>query len=421
MAGENFNVSLFDLTMCLSDAMDLVSPVVVDHHKKVALISDYFSEELGLSTEKRFITMLAALLHDNGAISLKERIDALTFELENPDKHSELGYMFLKGFPFYEEVANIIRHHHASYDETKTREEVPFESHIVHLADRISVLINEDQILSQKAKVIEKIETKKGTTFAPEIVDAFLKVGERESFWLDIASYEVGELLASRARIVPASIFLDINGLLEVGELFRRVIDFRSAFTSTHSSGVATSAEVLADKIGFSKLECLQMRLAGYLHDLGKLAVPKEILEKPGKLTEEEYRVIKTHAYHTYRTLERLPDLQTVNKWGAFHHEKMDGKGYPFRYQGDDLNLGSRIMAVADVFTALTEDRPYRQGLKREKVEKILKEMVDQKALDGGVVTLLFKNYTEIDSLRKDVQKNSAEEYASYDRDWLDK
>ncbi|UMZ75486.1 HD domain-containing phosphohydrolase [Natranaerofaba carboxydovora] len=410
MPGESFNVSLFDLTMCLSDAMDLISPVVVDHHKKVALIADYFGEEMGLSKEKQTVLTLAGLLHDSGAISLKERIDALTFELENPHKHSELGYLMLKGFPFYSEIATIIRYHHSSYKEYRTK--VPFESHIVHLADRISVLINPDkQILEQKDYIIEKINDKKGDTFAPEIVEAFEKVSEKESFWLDIVSPDVGEILSSRAKSNAASISLDINGLLEIGELFTRVIDFRSVFTSTHSSGVAASAEALARKIGFSDLECLQMRLAGYLHDLGKLAVPKEILEKPGKLTEDEFRVIRTHTYYTYRTLERLPQLETINKWGALHHEKIDGSGYPFHCEGEKLSLGSRIVAVADVFTALTEDRPYREGLSPQKVEDILNNMVKEKALDSGVVEVLMKNYKEIDDVRKNAQLNSKQKY----------
>ncbi len=412
MSAKKYNVSLFDLTMCFSDAMDLISPVVVDHHKKVALIADYLGEEINLPPEKQMATILSGLLHDSGAISLKERINALQFELETPHQHSEMGYLLLNDFPHYKNIAAIIRYHHASYEETKGDPKIPIESHIIHLADRISVLIKSNEpVLTQKQNVVDKINAKKGKLFDPEIVEVFENISEKESFWLDISSHKINELLASRAEQTSEIVNLDINGLLDIGRLFKRVIDFRSAFTSTHSSGVAASAEAIARQIGFSNLEQLEMRLAGFLHDLGKLAVPKEILEKPGKLTSEEYRVIKTHTYHTYRTLERIPELNTVKEWGAYHHEKLNGKGYPFRCSKDELTLGSRIMAVADVFTALTEERPYREGLGKEKVRDIISEMVEGKALDSGVVEILFNNFQEINELRAEAQDLSRQEY----------
>lgn len=399
--------------MCLSDAMDLISPVVVDHHKKVAILADAIGEKMELSWERRSILMLASLLHDSGAISLKERINALEFEIENPHKHSELGYLLLKDFPFYLEVADIVRHHHDTYEDKG--DSIPEESHIVHLADRISVLIKKDEpVLAQKGKIKEKIEKEKGKMFMPDLVDAFLELSERESFWLDVVAGELTELLSFRAKPAPA-LLLDIYGLLEVGNLFRRVIDFRSAFTSTHSSGVAASAEALARLIGFSRFEHLSMRMAGYLHDLGKLSVPREILEKPGKLNEDEFRVIKTHTYHTYRTLQRIPQLDTINKWGALHHEKLDGSGYPFGCSEEELSLGSRIMAVADIFTALTEDRPYREGMGKEKVSQILTNQVEKNALDNKVVELLLDNYQEVNEIREKAQESSREEYKEYD------
>ena len=111
--------------------------------------------------------MLAGLLHDSGAISLKDRLEALNFKLENPRKHSELGYMMLRDFPFYSEVANIVRYHHESYEEKGSQ--IPLESHIIYLADRISVLIKPaEPVLAQVDDIKEKIKNKKGTMFMPE-------------------------------------------------------------------------------------------------------------------------------------------------------------------------------------------------------------------------------------------------------------
>jgi len=156
------------------------------------------------------------------------------------------------------------------------------------------------------------------------------------------------------------------------------------------------------------------MKVAGHLHDLGKLAVPAEILEKPAKLTEEEFDIIKSHTFYTYSILETISDLDVINAWASFHHERLDGKGYPFRHKGEDLSLGSRIMAVADVFTAITEDRPYRKGMTSDRALQVLQQMAANSALDSGIVSLLTLHYNEIDSMRIDAQTAAMEEYQQF-------
>ncbi|HDH02592.1 MAG TPA: HD domain-containing protein, partial [Nitrospirae bacterium] len=135
------------------------------------------------------------------------------------------------------------------------------------------------------------------------------------------------------------------------------------------------------------------------------------ILEKEARLTTEEIRVIKSHTFHTYRILEHISALDIINAWGSFHHERIDGAGYPFHHEGRDLSLGSRIMAVADVFTAITEDRPYRKGMSKDKATAVLRQMADDMALDSSIVSLLFHNFDEINSFRETAQKASVKEY----------
>ena len=156
------------------------------------------------------------------------------------------------------------------------------------------------------------------------------------------------------------------------------------------------------------------MRLAGYLHDLGKLAVPSEILEKPDKLTAAEFAVIRSHTYYTYRVLEKISGLETVNEWASFHHERLNGDGYPFHRAGDTLSLGSRIMAVADVLTAITEDRPYRAGMAPEKAMGILTSMAEGGVLDPSVVELARVNFDQVNQARGLAQSSALEEFESY-------
>ena len=124
-----------------------------------------------------------------------------------------------------------------------------------------------------------------------------------------------------------------------------QIIDFRSAFTASHSIGVAESAQLLSKKLGFNKLEARMMYLAGLLHDIGKLSVPISILEKKGPLNNTEFNVIKKHTYYSYRIMSNIKGIESINQWASFHHEKLDGTGYPFAIKGSNLDLGSRIMA----------------------------------------------------------------------------
>jgi len=152
------------------------------------------------------------------------------------------------------------------------------------------------------------------------------------------------------------------------------------------------------------------MKIAGYLHDLGKLAVPSEILEKPAKLTEDEFNIIKSHPFYTYRILETISDLDVINIWASFHHERLEAKGYPFHNKGEDLSLGSRIMAIADVFTAITEDRPYRKKMTSDEALQVLREMAENSTLDSNLVSTLRLHYDEVNSLRIAAQAAASKE-----------
>jgi HD-GYP domain-containing protein (c-di-GMP phosphodiesterase class II) len=170
--------------------------------------------------------------------------------------------------------------------------------------------------------------------------------------------------------------------------------------------------------IGFSEIECRMMSVAGYLHDIGKLAVPSEILEKPARLSNEEFNIMKSHVYHSYRILEAVSGLDIINTWASFHHERMDGKGYPFHIKGGELSLGSRIMAVADVFTAITEDRPYRKGMSGEHALKIIEDMAKNSSLDQSIVGIASTYFRHLDDIRINAQSKAAAEYMAVKNLW---
>lgn len=154
------------------------------------------------------------------------------------------------------------------------------------------------------------------------------------------------------------------------------------------------------------------IEIAGYLHDLGKLAVPTAILEKPGRLTPREFKIVRKHPYDTHRILATVGSLTSIAKWGALHHEYMNGEGYPFHYSGENLPLGARIMTVADIFTALSEDRPYRRGMSKAGLLRTLAEMARNRLLDAGLVDLATTRYATIDAVRRCAQPTAAGHHA---------
>ena len=148
---------------------------------------------------------------------------------------------------------------------------------------------------------------------------------------------------------------------------------------------MAEKASLLAHYMGYDSVIVQKMYLAGALHDIGKMAVGNEILEKPDKLTDDEFSKMKNHAGYTYLILSEVNDFEDIRDWAAFHHEKLNGKGYPFGKTADELNEPERMMACVDIYQALTEDRPYKKGLSHEKTCDILDDMSQKGFIDSDI------------------------------------
>lgn len=417
IAEPKIRVPLFDLLSCISETLDLISPSITNHHAQVTYIAHALATELQLPVETRQAVLIAASLHDIGSFSLKERIDILNFETHNPHTHARIGHALLSEFEPFRQAAEIVRHHHvhAHVDFAKTfpSETLHPQASLLHLADRIAVLVHPGEpVLGQVAGIVERIEKQRNVMFVPEQVDAFRALAGRDYFWFDTVSPSPSTILRRRTRLPILD--LDLTGLHRLANLFRRIIDFRSRFTATHSSGVAHVAATLGHLYGMSESECQQLKIAGFLHDLGKVGIPSEILEKPGKLDVAEYSIMRGHVYHTYRILENLIDLETIRLWGALHQEYLDGKGYPFGLTARELSMGSRIVCVADVFTALMEDRPYRKGMTTAEALDIIDKMAATNKLDTSLVDLLKTNFDRLNQVRTTAQQTAFQEYDAF-------
>ena len=405
-------VSLGNFLLSISDAMDLVSPLLCQHQQRVAFVAWEISRAGALSDDLTETIFIAALLHDIGALSLEERLSLHDFEEKNTALHCARGENLLQSVPWVENAAPIIRYHHRGWDEWDEPIDTPvaMASQIIFLADYLERLIDRNRyVLHQDQEILSRISSLSATLFHPQIVDYLLSTARREEFWLDLISPRLYSVLLHEGPYRRLEI--DLPSLSSLAKLIKNIIDFRSRFTATHSSGVAACAVMLSKIFGLTDTEVQLMEIAGDLHDLGKLAVPNSILDKPDKLTKQEFEIIKSHTYFTYSVLSTVKGLEQVAEWSAYHHEKLDGSGYPFHCKAEELDTGARILMVADLFTAITEDRPYRKGMSKEKAIRIIKDFADQQLMDRRIVDLLIENYAEVHSFVGEKQAEALQFY----------
>ena len=264
--------SVFDITQSISDAIDLVYPALCNHHKKVAYISYCIAKEMRLPDHKVVDIVQAAMLHDIGAFSVDERMCVVNamFDDSAYNQHALIGCRLLQGCKPLDHAATIIKYHHAHY--TAAARSIPLGSYIVHLADRLSLLLNEgSEVLEQVPEIMARVE-ENSKAFHPDALAALRRLVKLEYFWIEACSVSINYVLPERLPKLREPMGLDV--LKSFASVFSRIIDFRSKFTATHSKGVAAVALELTTILGFSSRECRMMEIAGYLHDLGNWLSP---------------------------------------------------------------------------------------------------------------------------------------------------
>jgi HD-GYP domain-containing protein (c-di-GMP phosphodiesterase class II) len=407
----NFSVNLGNLLLSLSDATELASPAIASHQMRSAYIALKLAKIAKLSVESTESLYIASLLHDIGALSPEEKICIHNFEDKNAQVHCYRGETLLNLSSLLKPASTIVKHHHRTWKDWKESisSNIVLESQILFLAEILERYIDRNEyILHQHEHLVSKIISLSNVQIHSDVIDLFVTISKCEDFWLDLMSPRLYSLLLQNGPYRRLEV--DMETVKDIGMVFRAIIDFRSPFTSTHSAGVSECAFNLGKIFGLTEFEISLLAIAGNFHDIGKLAVPNSILEKPGKLTTQEFAVVKQHTYFTYSILNTIGGLKQICEWAAFHHETLEGTGYPFHCPATRIDIGSRIMAVADIFTALQEKRPYRQGMNRQQVEEILKNL-SNKTLDSRIVNLLLDNYDEILIGVKEKQSQASDFY----------
>jgi putative nucleotidyltransferase with HDIG domain len=218
---------------------------------------------------------------------------------------------------------------------------------------------------------VAEIGRRRGAWFDPEMVDAFLAVEREDGFWDALAADDI-EGRVHALEPAQSTRVADEDYLDDIAAAFARVIDAKSPFTSGHSDRVALFTDLIAEEMGYDLAHRRRIKRAALLHDIGKLGVSNAILDKNGKLDDAEWGAMRQHAAYSEEILTRIGAFADLAKIAGAHHERLDGKGYPRGLTGADIGMDTRIISTADVFDALTADRPYRAAMPVPKAFAIL-------------------------------------------------
>lgn len=407
-------VKLKEIVLTFTNAVDVINPILKHHHRRVAIIAYHLGTAFGLSSESMTDLIIASALHDIGALTVADAKALAKLDVHDPRPHELLGSLMLSSFMPFKKISRILKYHHVNFAENPITalSKVPIEAYILHLADRVEILLNANELaLNQKERILSQLLPLKGAVFAPEVMDAFLEMCEKEIFWFEIDDLSL-KTIFDRVPFERKSFNLDNELLESLVYTLSHVIDFKSRFTVAHSTRVAYVAEQLSKEMGLSDETCYEVKIAAYLHDLGKIAVPSEILAKEGALTKEEYNIIKIHPYYTRQIISNIKGLEKLALWAGAHHEKRDGSGYPKKIRGNALGSEMKIIIYADLFSALAENRPYRKALSHDEVMNKIK--TEYAPIIGGHVFEVLQRHSE--DLYAEILKIQEEILAVYNR-----
>lgn len=370
---------------------------MVGHNVRVTYhLINLLKDDPRFTTEELCQIAWVVLYHDIGIlknVSVKQLIEEEFSSGHHFFSHSEYGALFIKYFSPYSKYAPLVQFHHSNFEEYAN---IGLDSKIVEIICllRIIDIIDLGNIVNQKFNF--KVNSQE---------DILLKkVQDYFEHTKELTTEQYNELLCQFLEQME----LSIDERYKLLKLITYIFDFKSRATAIHCSTIVKVSETLARLFEVDKDTYRIICLGALLHDLGKIAIPDEILESKGKLSDEEFSVMKQHVLHTEKILEGNVDQRIINV-AIRHHETLDGKGYPYGLSKEQLTLSECIVSTADIISALSQERSYKPRLSLEEVCEILNNLVDQGKICKNVVGMFINHkeeiYEEINKLSSDVNQ----------------
>jgi putative nucleotidyltransferase with HDIG domain len=375
LRGKDFYQGLFDALVL---GMGAAKGYLFDHGPRVAVQAHLIGQRIGLDEHGLAEVFFGAVLADLGMIGLVED----EWEIPVPvlsaaaraevNQHPQRSAFAASTIPLLEDIGKVIRHHHewwdgSGYPDGLAGKDIPVGARVLRLADTVTALAEPRPHRPRRSEedVVRIIEEGSGTEFDPELARIWLALHESG----DLPS--VPSVLYRQIRQTAVDTLLFKAGDTEPDgaillELLASLIDAKDPYTGGHSRRVARLAQEVAATLGLGEEEREHARAAGYLHDLGKLAVPSRVLRKAEKLDEAEFEQIRRHANDGAELLRDIPVLGEFVAACRYHHERWDGLGYPEGISGELIPQDARILAVCDAYDAMTSARAYRSARSHE-------------------------------------------------------
>lgn len=444
---RNANIRLAEILGALSHALDMVEGQPAGHCVRCCWIGIHIGRELGLSQQELWELYYTLLVKDVGCSSNAARIcqiymiDDITFKRDLmtvngslpqvlrfvlshtgmnaglADRFRALVNVFQNGgeiaqelmetrcdrgaeiarkMRFSENVTAAIRSFDEHWDgggrpERLKGEEIPVYSRISLVAQIVDVF----QVAHGIEAARQEVRNRTGTWFEPRVAAAFERVAQDGEFWRVLQSDELEKMIFELEPAQQRSI-VDEDYLDDIAAAFAQVIDSKSPYTSGHSERVTLFTDLIAEELGMDGEARRQLRRAALLHDIGKLGVSNTILDKPGKLDDEEWQAMKRHAALGEEILSKIAAFKPLAAIAGAHHERLDGKGYPRGLHGDQIPLEVRIVTTADIFDALTADRPYRAAMPVDKALSVMDDMAGT-AIDPACLAAIKRAIRRVD------------------------
>ncbi|HEV7968985.1 MAG TPA: HD domain-containing phosphohydrolase [Candidatus Acidoferrales bacterium] len=445
------SIRMSDIISALSYALDLTEGQPMGHSVRACMIGMRIARQVGMSVDEQADLYYALLLKDAGCSSNASRL----YHILNADEIRAKGDLKTKdwtrvgweslhyalthvatGMPFLERmqrlflvaatqqqdsctlvkircergayiakqlgfsdsisagIYNLDEHWNGrGYPDGLRKNEIPLFSRIANLSQTLDVFFN----ARGPEAAVQAAQKRSGRWFDPELVKAAASLANSGALWKGL---DDEDLVGNVAALEPEhrQVTATEDSIDKICTAFAEVIDAKSPFTYRHSNGVADAAMEIGQWFGMNHKSLKLLRRAALLHDIGKLSVPNSVLEKPAKLSPDEWKVIKAHPYYTFEILNKIPGFEQLSQDAAAHHEKLDGSGYWRGWKSDQLSRFARILAVADIFDALHAKRPYRDGIPLEKVFQMLRSDAPH-ALDLPCVEALIASKTNSESI----------------------
>ncbi|MCD8139117.1 MAG: HD domain-containing protein [Planctomycetaceae bacterium] len=389
-----------DIAAIITKTLNLVDARLMNHGLRVAATVDRALSLLGGYTlrQRRDIAFLV-LVHDVGAYKTEEIDRIVHFETEHVWEHSVYGYLYLKHLTPLAALAPAVMFHHATVEEMRHLHPSYHElAGLLHIADRCDVLTHTSGDLGRDL-FLRHFTRHRGSRYRADLVDV-----------VDAALFGCGDCQPLDA-LIGAVAFSREEQRAHLQSL-PTAIDFRSPQTVTHSLGVAHIAQELAGLARLPESAAGRIRLGALLHDLGKQGIPTDIIESPDRLDSREMAIMRTHVRLTEDILAGHADDDVV-QIAVRHHEKLNGSGYHRGLAAADLALPERLVAVADIMSALMGARSYKDSFPKDKVSAILEAMVARDEIDAGLVDLALTNYDRIADVMHGVCGETVATYAA--------